>query len=183
MTKFKTDVKLEKNEKVELLITRSKLGLFLIWTCTALALLVLTLAVFYMPSTFDDMNNKLIFELEANALNYLYIIVALLYVVVIFAGNVAAYVYKNNYLYVTNKRLIHHATTALFAKSTNVIDLKSIEDVSFKQVGFTQYIFRLGTIRMSTVGDETTYCFDYVDTPTDELETITHLVHVEKNKK
>ena len=35
---------------------------------------------------------------------------------------------------------------------------------------------------MSTVGDETTYTFKYVDTPTDELEKITHLVHMEKEK-
>ena len=35
---------------------------------------------------------------------------------------------------------------------------------------------------MSTIGDETTYTLKYVDTPTDELEIITHLVHVEKER-
>ena len=35
---------------------------------------------------------------------------------------------------------------------------------------------------MSTIGDETTYVFKYLDTPTDELETITHFVHIEKGE-
>ena len=35
---------------------------------------------------------------------------------------------------------------------------------------------------MSTIGDETTYIFKYLDTPTDELETITHYVHIEKGE-
>ena len=43
-------------------------------------------------------------------------------------------------------------------------------------------MFSVGTLRMSTIGSETTYTFEHVDTPTDELETITHLVHVEKGE-
>ncbi len=35
---------------------------------------------------------------------------------------------------------------------------------------------------MATVGDETTYTFKYVNTPKNELDAITHLVHVEKEK-
>ena len=64
----------------------------------------------------------------------------------------------------------------------NVIDLVSVEDVSFKQAGLFEHLFEVGTLRMSTIGDETTYIFKYLDTPTDELETITHFVHIEKGE-
>ena len=64
----------------------------------------------------------------------------------------------------------------------NVIDLVSVEDVSFKQAGLFEHLFEVGTLRMSTIGDETTYIFKYLDTPTDELETITHYVHIEKGE-
>ena len=64
----------------------------------------------------------------------------------------------------------------------NVIDLVSVEDVSFKQSGLFEHLFEVGTLRMSTIGDETTYIFKYLDTPTDELEIITHYVHVEKGE-
>jgi len=46
-----------------------------------------------------------------------------------------------------------------------------------------EHLLKIGTLRMSTIGEETTYTFKYVDTPIDELETITHLVHVEKQEK
>ena len=35
----------------------------------------------------------------------------------------------------------------------------------------------MGVLRMSTVGDETTYTLKYVDTPHDEVKTISHLVY------
>ncbi|MBQ6605362.1 hypothetical protein IJH66_00005, partial [Candidatus Saccharibacteria bacterium] len=57
-----------------------------------------------------------------------------------------------------------------------------IEDVSFKQSGIFDYLFKIGTIRMSTVGDETTYTFPFVDTPTDEVEMIAHLIHLSKDR-
>ena len=73
--------------------------------------------------------------------------------------------------------------SGLFTRSSNVIELSRIEDVSFKQNGFFDYIFRIGTIRMSTVGDETTYTFPFVDTPTDEVNLIAHLIHLAKERK
>lgn len=177
------DIKLEKGEQLQLIIIRSRLGLLLIWSVTGLALLILTIVALSLPGMMRGMTNRLLFDFNASALGYLYIIVALLYVMIILSGLIGAYVYKNNYLYITNKRLIHRITSAIFATSTNVIDLASVEDVSFRQAGIWDYLFRLGTIRMSTVGDETTYIFKYVDTPTDEIAVITHLVHVEKEKK
>ncbi|MBR3263764.1 PH domain-containing protein, partial [Candidatus Saccharibacteria bacterium] len=124
---------------------------------------------------------------EAVALNgfaksYLYVIILILFCIITVAALVGTKVYRANRLYVTNKRLIHHQANSLFSKSVNVIELLSIEDVSFKQENIADHFFKLGTIRMSTIGDETTYVFKYVNTPKDELDTITHLVHMEKEK-
>lgn len=177
------NIKLEKGEKLELTIVRSKLGLIFIWLVTVIALTLLTVVTLGLPAFMRGLTDQMLFEFNNSALGYLYIVIAMMYAIILLAGGISAYVYQNNYLYVTNKRLIHRVTSALFATSTNVIDLASIEDVSFKQSGIIDYIFRLGTIRMSTIGDETTYGFDYVDTPTDELAIITHLVHVEKEKR
>lgn len=169
---------LEENEYVELAIRRSKVGLILIWTGQAIGFLVLVLVAILLMGTSETG----IMAINREAKSFLYLIILVLFGVLIIAGLVGVRVYKGNELFVTNKRLIHRATTSLFASSTNVIDLVSIEDVSFKQAGVIEYIFKLGTLRMSTVGDETTYTFKWVDTPTDELEKITHLVHMEKEK-
>ena len=177
------DIKLEQDEKIELLIRRSPLGYFVIWSGVIVSMLLLALAIVLIPNFAAGLDGGMLFEFNQSAVAYLYLIAMVFLLLVGAGGAIATFVYKNNFLYVTNKRLIHVSTTSLFSSSTNVIDLKSIEDASFSQAGILQHIFRLGTIRMSTVGDETTYTFRYVDTPTDELSQITHLIHKEKNQK
>lgn len=176
------EIQLEEGEKIELDIRRSKLGCLAIYGGMALAFILLTAVSIAVPRWFANKHNNLLFAANGGAVIYLYLIFATLYLLLAVVGVVMLRVYKGNRLVVTNKRLIQYSVLSLFAQSTNVIDLTSVEDVSFKQSNFLEYIFKIGTIRMSTVGDETTYTFDYVDTPTDELALITHLVHVEKER-
>ena len=94
-----------------------------------------------------------------------------------FGGIVGQSIYDANQIYVTNRRLIQKSRNSLFANSTNIIELRRIEDVSFRQSSLVDQIFRLGMLRMSTVGEETTYSLKYVDTPRDEVKIISHLVY------
>ncbi len=172
------ELRLEENEYVELAIQRSKLGLIFIWGAAAAGYLALIVALFFM--TFDG--GSITMNLNGFAKSYIYLIILVLFGIITISALVGSRVYQGNRLYVTNKRLIHHRANSLFSKSVNIIELLSIEDVSFQQENIGDHIFKLGTIRMSTVGDETTYTFKYVNTPKDELDMITHLVHVEKEK-
>ena len=171
------ELRLEENEYVELAIERSKLGLIFIWGAACAGYLALIVALVFMA--FGGVKSA---GLSGFAQSYIYLIILILFGIITISALIGSRVYKNNRLYVTNKRLIHHRANSLFSKSVNIIELLSIEDVSFKQENIGDHIFKLGTIRMSTVGDETTYTFKYVNTPKDELDMITHLVHVEKEK-
>lgn len=173
------ELRLEENEYVELAIQRSKLGLLFIWGAAAVGYLALLIALVFMAVNEGKTGAV---NLNGFARSYIYLIILILFGIITISALVGSRVYKGNRLYVTNKRLIHHRTNSLFSKSVNVIELLSIEDVSFKQENIGDHIFKLGTIRMSTIGDETTYTFKYVNTPKDELDLITHLVHVEKEK-
>ena len=172
------ELKLEENEFVELAITRSRLGIVLMWGAAAFGYLILFIALLFLEFNVNDAT----VALNGFAKSYLYLIVLVLFCIITVVALIGTKVYKANRLYVTNKRLIHHQANSLFSKSVNVIELLSIEDVSFKQENIADHFFKLGTIRMSTIGDETTYVFKYVNTPKDELDTITHLVHMEKEK-
>ncbi len=174
------EITLEEDEYVELAIRRSKIGLIIIWLGVLLGFVALT---FVLVLFAHGATSSSIFKITAASKHYLYIMVFSLYAILILVGIVATITYASNKLFITNKRAIQMSMTSLFSKSVNVIDLVSIEDVSFKQNGVFEHIFQLGTIRMSTVGDETTYTFKYVNTPRDELDTITHLVHTVKSKK
>lgn len=172
------EIDLEENEWVILHIVRSKIGLVLIWAAAILGFVLLTIGLGFLLTSDTS---KLGFN--AAALDYLYIIIFALYAFVAVAGIIATIVYKSNHLYITNLRAIQKSRLSLFINSTNIINLQSIEDVSFHQAGIVDQITKLGTIRMSTVGDETTYTFKYVDTPRDEIKTITSLINKLKNSK
>lgn len=173
------ELKLEENEYIELIIKRSPIGMVLIWGAVVLASIILFVSSFIISFGNTD---SLALGMDDSAKFYLQMIIVAIFSTVVVCGIIGSRVYKGNILYVTNKRLFQCNTTSLFSSSTNVIDLVSIEDASFKQSGILEYLFKIGTIRMATIGEETTYTFKYIDTPTDELSVISHLIHVEKEK-
>ena len=171
------DISLEENEYVVLKIKRSGIIPILVWTGVILA------AIFFVAlNIMIARASSGMFSMNSAAKGFFSIVLDVVFGVVLIAALVSMNVYTNNKLFVTNKRIIQQSQASLFSSSTNVIDLISIEDVSFKQAGIFEHLLKIGTLRMSTVGDETTYTFKYVDTPIDELEIITHLVHVEKQE-
>ena len=173
------NIKLEENEYVVLKIKRSAVVPILTWAGVALA------AIFFITLNIlisKTMTNS-VFAMDAMSRGFFSIVIDVVFGVIVIAALIGLNVYSNNRLFVTNKRIIQQAQASLFSSSTNVIDLVSIEDVSFKQSGIWEHLIKVGTLRMSTIGEETTYTFKYVDTPIDELETITHLVHVEKDER
>jgi hypothetical protein len=173
------DISLEENEYVVLKIKRSNIIPIFVWTGVILAaIFFIALNIMIAHSTVTGM-----FAMDAASKGFFGIIIDIVFGVILISAIVSMHVYSSNHLFVTNKRIIQKAQSSLFSSSTNVIDLVSIEDVSFKQSGIMEHLIKVGTLRMSTIGEETTYIFKYVDTPIDELETITHLVHVEKQEK
>ena len=108
--------------------------------------------------------------------NFLFIILFALLITCLIAGAVALRIYRGNRLYVTNRRVIQALMNSLVSSSLNAIDLASVEDVSFHQDGILQQVFHYGTLRLSTVGDETTYTFRYSDVSGEDLKAITKLI-------
>lgn len=169
------ELKLEDDEFVELAFRRSRIGVVGIWASIIVGALVLTLTLVI----FGGINRGV----DGFVKQYMITLLGALYIVLPLIGLVLTKVYNGNKFYVTNRRVIQIEQTSLFAKSKNIIELISVEDVSFKQSGLTQYIFRYGTLRLATVGDETTYTFKFFEKPDDELDKITHLVHNAKELK
>jgi hypothetical protein len=169
------DIGLDPDEFVELTITRSKIGIFLIWTLALIAFILLAFAFAILSNEITSHNS--LFKTNASSQSYFYIIFIALFIFFFAFGYIGTYVYKGNILIITNKRAIQKITTAPFAKSINYIDLKSVEDVSQHQSGIFYFIFNIGTIRLATIGDETTYTFTFADAPATQAKKIESLVH------
>ena len=173
------EIDLEENEYVVLHIKRAYVGIVLIWSAVGALVIALSILLIIVSSTPTFTSSA--FQINEQSLGYLRLAILAVYAIIIFGGFITHSVYDQNQLYITNYRAIQKTRTSLFANSTNVIKLSRIEDVSYRQQSLFDHIFKIGTLRMSTVGDETTYTFPWLDTPNDEVNTISHLVYENKH--
>lgn len=163
---------LEDGEYVEFAILRAKICIFLIWGAALIAFLILALAFTLVnagQTYLDDMGKS-----------FVYIILFALLAATILAGFIASMVYHGNKLFITNRRVIQLVMNSPVSTSVNIIDLSSVEDVSFRQDGLLQKLFGYGTLRLATVGDETTYTARFVNIAPADLNSITKLVSAAK---
>lgn len=161
-------LELEDNEYVEYAFSRAKVCLVMIFGGTFAGLILLLLG-FLMALTQPYMIGEI-------GKNFAYIIIACLLLADLLIGVVALVVYRGNRLFVTNKHVIQLLMKSPVATSVNVIDLPSIEDVSFHQDGLMQRALRYGTFRLSTIGDETTYTFSYSDIAPEDLRAVSKII-------
>ena len=161
-------LKLEDGEYVEYFFKRAKIIIKLIWGATFTGLVMVLigfLLALSMQDHIDDMGRR-----------FLFIILFALLAAAVIIWVLAVKIYNGNKLYITNKHITQMVMNSPVSTSINIIDLKSVEDASFHQKNFFQKLFRYGTLRLSTVGDETTYTFPYCDITTDQLRAVTELI-------
>ncbi len=168
-------LKLEDGEYVEFALSRAKVCYILIWASVlGIAIVVAALFLFAITTqpagTMDEMGR-----------NFMWLMFATIIGVSIIAGLIVSKVFSCNKLYITNRRVIQYIMISPVVTSKNVIDLASIEDASFHQNSIIQKIFGMGTFRLATVGDETTYTLQYVELiDADDLNSITKLIRTNK---
>jgi hypothetical protein len=110
-----------------------------------------------------------------------YFIGTLFILLVGIGGYIAVWVYMNNKFFLTNESVIQEIQTSLFSRHEQTVSLINIEDASFQQHGILQTMLNYGSIRLSTEGDETTYRFEYVSNPKDQIATLNNAVEAFKN--
>ena len=161
-------LKLEDGEYVEFAFKRARICLLAILVGIAISVIVILLGFLLAlmgQSMLDDMGRSFVF-----------IILATLLATAVLAGIVAIMIYQGNRLFITNRRVTQMIMNSPVSKSINTIDLVSIEDASFHQNGILQTFLHYGTLRLATVGDETTYTFKYSDVSSTDLKAVTKLI-------
>lgn len=157
---------------------RHPIGIFTIWFSEVFGMLVLAavwLAFMINPDAavgwLDGGEDKFNFTLVMLALEALLLLM----------GWIGSIIYNGNKFIVTNERVIQFVRTGLFSKRRKTINLRGIEDVSYRQNGIIQTLFGYGSMRLATIGDETTYRFSIVDQPEKQTKIINEAVQASKN--
>lgn len=162
------DLNFQEDEYIEFAFKRAHICFMMIIIGTAIAIILILLV--FLAMLLADV------DLGETGRNFVFIILGTLLVFSILNAFIALRIYNGNRLYITNHRVIQKIMTAPTVYSTNIIDLASVEDASYHQGGLFATLFHFGTLRLSTIGDETTYTFKYSDISSKELEAVTKLI-------
>jgi hypothetical protein len=108
-------------------------------------------------------------------------ILGILFVLVLAGAVIASFIYNNNRFYLTNESVVQELQEGIFSKREQTVSLGSVEDASYRQDGLIPSLFNYGKIRLSTVGDETTYRFNYVSDPKKQIAILNDAVESFKN--
>ena len=168
------NLKLEDDEYIEFAFKRARICLLAIFAALAASIIAILLAfllVLLGQSMLDEMGR-----------NFVFIILFTLLATAIVVSIIAVMIYQGNKLFITNKRVTQMIMNSPVSNSINTIDLVSIEDASFHQDGILQTFLHYGTLRLATVGDETTYTFKYSDISSEDLKSVTELISEAKKK-
>ena len=162
------ELKLEDDEYVEFSVTRSRTYLFMMFLGIGAGFIVVLIAflTIILGQGSLDMMGK----------NFLLVLLMIIFMAALIMAGFTFLVYRGNKMFITNKRTMQFIMTTPVSSSINIIDLGSVEDVSFRQDGIIEKMLNFGTLRLSTVGDETTYTFKYTDISAENLREITELV-------
>ncbi len=105
----------------------------------------------------------------------------LLILLALIGGYIAVWIYINNKFFLTNESVIQEIQVSLFSRHEQTVSLANIEDASYQQQGILQSLLDYGSIRLSTEGDETTYRFQYVSNPKQQIAILNNAVEAFKN--
>ena len=159
-------VKVDEDEYVVMSLRRHAIGLVGMIVVSFIIFVVLVSAwilICFTPNKFEIAES-----LKAN----LSIIFGSLSFLVLVSGYIGYSTYNANRFFITNERVIQWIVSGLLDRKNQVINLESVEDISFVQTGILQHLFNYGTIRMSTTGDEFTYTFHFAKNPAKIVEVL-----------
>jgi uncharacterized membrane protein YdbT with pleckstrin-like domain len=170
--------KLDDDEYVEISVVRHVIGLVLIWVVVGALVAALLVTLFILMFG----NGLVKVAVNGGSTSYIVIVVLAVLALAFVSGYIATNIYRSNHFLVTNKKVEQHIVRGLFDQTVQTINLVMIEDISYTQSNFFEHIFDYGKIRLSTIGDETTYEFSLVRDPDSQVKAITKIVEDVRKK-
>lgn len=171
------NLNLSEGEYVIIDIKRHPIGLFIPVASTITLIALMTVAMVGYPLVVEA--DPATGEIPGYGLALLALIC--LTILVGIGGYIAVWVYLRNTFFLTNESVVQEIQHSIFSKHEQTVSLGSIEDASFKQYGILPSLLNYGTIRLSTEGEETTYSFQYVADPKNQIAIVNNAIESFKN--
>lgn len=174
--------KLMDNEFVLTIVERHPLGTMVLWCLDLFLVLAITIIWFIFLAN-NGTSTLVSSGANDQATTALIVIVVVVDLLLLLAGWIGVSIYKANRLFITSERVIQFVARGPFDRKRQAIDLSGIEDVASSQKGVFATIFNYGTIRLSTIGDESTYTLTFVQDPNEVANRLNVVLQAVKNAR
>lgn len=176
------DLNLSECEYVIFVVKRHLIGLVPIWGLVGVLVLVSLIAVYFYATNVTAVSQMFLTSPDRlPSVAALGVFLLLVLTIFILGAVIATHVYRSNRFILTNESVIQIIRPSLFSTHQQTVSLGSIEDAGYFQNGIMQSLFNYGLLRLSTVGDETTYRFNYVSNPKSQAAILNNAVEAFKN--
>ena len=157
------NIDLSSGEHVIVEVQRSFLGVLGIYFST----IVITLSLLFVAYILQEgsiLKNSTNFDSQTTV--YVSLLAAILGLMSLIVGYIAATIYWENRMFITNEAVHQVVRKGLFDKSTQRIALNRVESVKAGQKTMLQRLFGYGTLIFATEGTDVDYAITYVKSPT-----------------
>jgi uncharacterized membrane protein YdbT with pleckstrin-like domain len=146
-------------------VPRHPIGLVLIALNGLFLLIVLFVIGFFFVRYQEDVQTQAgltdTFDAESVIIGLLAILAAL----IVIGTLVALYVYRGNYIVLTDQKLVLINTRSIFARRVSQLSIGDVQDVTIDQATLLSRIFHYGTINIETAGEQAHFMFPYTPQP------------------
>ena len=160
--KFFDMLEYDENEELIMDVRKHPFGLFVIEVTGFFITLIVAIVPIVLAYNIDTVTAG-----EGSAgVKTLLILFGLFMSLLALAGTfIAAVLYKNNVIYITNEKLAQIRYLSLFNRKISQLSIGDVQDVSVQQNGVFAHWFNYGTLVIETSGEQQNYTFTYVPVP------------------
>jgi hypothetical protein len=148
----------DEDEVIVAEIRKHPIGLFAIWTATAIAIGLIWVATAALTYNSDDVAGSANIS-TSNLTNAGIGIGVCLTLLALTFGYIAAFLYVNNRIIVTSEKLVQIRYFSLFNRKVSSLSIGDVQDTTVQKKGFLPMIFNYGTLEVETSGEQDNFTF------------------------
>jgi uncharacterized membrane protein YdbT with pleckstrin-like domain len=154
-------IQFSKDEHLVVEVQRSFWGVLGIYFISIFLTVVSLLAAYFVQTPGAISGNGM----SASSVTYISLMAALLGLLSLILGYVAAGIYWENRMFITNEAVHQIVRRGLFDKSNQRISLTRVESAKASQKTMFQRLFNYGTLVFATEGQDVDYIINYIKNP------------------
>jgi uncharacterized membrane protein YdbT with pleckstrin-like domain len=162
----------DKNEKLIGEVPRHPIGLFLIVLSGLFLIIVFLIGLFYGILYQTEVQDSVGLDQTYDVSGWIVGLVSVMILLVFVGTIIAAYVYHNNYLILTDQKLVLIYTINLFSRQVSQLSIGDVQDVTIDQTSIMSRVFKYGRIRIETAGEQANFTFLYAVDPFESGKSI-----------